>query len=50
MTSNLLAALKSNQAKASLANVPPLIEASKNGDIYALITTLEQGRGLQRAV
>jgi len=42
MTSNLLAALKSNQAKNTLAHHSPLIEAAKNGNLEAIEKVLDE--------
>ena len=42
MTSNLLAALKSNQARNNLVNISPLIEAAKNGQLHACERALDE--------
>ena len=42
MTSNLLAALKSNQARNNIVNISPLIEAAKNGQVAACLRALDE--------
>jgi len=44
MTSNLLAALKSNQGKSSTVSVNPLIEAAKAGQYDNCVRALEEER------
>ena len=42
MTSNLLAALKSNQARNNIVSISPLIEAAKNGSVESCARSLDE--------